>query len=145
VLLVTLLLLAGQGVCQAILQQRLAAARQEAKATLALAGAFGRQQRQQDFPAFRQRERGTAIDALNRLSKALPDDSWTDSVDIASAGTGLAIDVQGHAADAARLLALLEAQGFSGAEFRAPITRDEGGAQRFHLAARVPGAAHAAP
>jgi general secretion pathway protein L len=134
-----ILSLLGQAAWLTYAEARLAAARQEAAATKRLAAEVALLSRHQHFPTLRRRETPTSLAALDRLARALPDDSWAEEVQFDGGG----ISVAGVSADPARLLALLQAQGFQSAEFRAPVTRAEGGGQRFQIKARLAEIPHA--
>jgi Tfp pilus assembly protein PilN len=82
----------------------------------------------------RREESQTAIAILDRLARALPDDAWAEQIELAPDG----ITVGGVAGEPARLLASLQAQGFTDAQFRAPITPAEKGGQKFLLHAHLP-------
>ncbi|MEO0820411.1 MAG: PilN domain-containing protein [Pseudomonadota bacterium] len=86
--------------------------------------------------AFREkRDRPLAIEVLARLTEAVPDGTWIETLSLA----GRELELSGVSDDAAGLIARLERDpGFEGAAFRAPITRiAESGRKRFALRLRL--------
>jgi general secretion pathway protein L len=138
--LAALLSLLGQNAALALLESRVSAATAEARSTRALATELDRLRRHAHFPSQIRAETEPMIALLDRISRALPDDSWAQEIDIG----GEKIEVMGISQDAARLLALVERENFTAAEFRAPITPAEGGGQKFYLKADLPQIAHQA-
>jgi general secretion pathway protein L len=135
---VALLSLIVQAVWVEILDLRLAGARHEAAAARSLANEADALRRRQHFPSFQRDATPSAIAILNRVSRALPDDSWVDEAEIKDRQ----ITLGGISAEPAKLLALLQGAGLSGVEFAAPVTPAQGGGQRFQIRARIAGADH---
>jgi general secretion pathway protein L len=129
-----LLSIAGQLVLQAVTAEQLASVREQSASIRHLASDIAAMKRRQHYPALRREESQTAIAILDRLARALPDDAWAEQIELAPDG----ITVGGVAGEPARLLASLQAQGFTDAQFRAPITPAEKGGQKFLLHAHLP-------
>lgn len=132
--LLALISLVGQTAAMAVLESEASAVGREARSTRTLATDLDRLRRRAHFPSQVKQETLPMIALLDRVSRALPDDSWAQEIDIG----GGRIEVIGVSQDAARLLALVEGENFTSAEFRAPITPAEGGGQKFHLKADLP-------
>lgn len=76
------------------------------------------------------RQRARFVDALNAITEALPDDTHVETLQL-SDGEAL---VTGRSADASALIPLLDAHPLlERPGFRAPVTRDRDGGERFSL------------
>lgn len=130
--------LVGQSLWLAALSAQLQSLRSDVATTRKLANEVTSLERRSHFPRQRQSENASPLALLDAVSHALPDDSWAQEVTL---GQGQ-IEITGRSQDAAKLLALLEQQGFAHAEFRAPVTPAEGGGQKFQLQAKLPEPRH---
>jgi len=128
-----LLSLIGQNLTQLILDQRLDQVRSQAAATRSLAAENAKLARRQHFPSLRRQEVAPQLARLEALSRALPDDSWVEEISLKDGQ----VELTGISADPARLLGLLQANGFKDAEFKGPTIKAENG-QIFHVSAHAP-------
>ncbi|MFB2553947.1 PilN domain-containing protein [Ensifer soli] len=135
-LLVSLVVYAGSLIAQVSAAQRLA----DHQATLAqlrqqLVQSSGRVTgRQREVALLAEKKPENALFVLiDRLATIIPQDTFLDALDIGPAQ----IRIAGNSADASALIPLLEAEpGFSEAVFAAPVTRQEGGLDRFDISVR---------
>ncbi|HMA52496.1 MAG TPA: PilN domain-containing protein [Magnetospirillaceae bacterium] len=132
---VALLSLALQTGTGALLDIRLSDARREAAVARTLVGETDALRRRQHFPSVRRDELPSAIALLNRVSRILPDGSWIDELELKDRKLVLG----GISGEPAKLLPLLQAGGFAGVEFAAPVVPAEGGGQRFQIRADIVG------
>ncbi|HYD31046.1 MAG TPA: PilN domain-containing protein [Azospirillaceae bacterium] len=108
--------------------------RLEAAVVHRMADAADRLKTEGGFADARKRAAPAAVVVLEVLSRLLPDDVWLAEWRLDDG----VMQIIGHAGDAARLLPLIEeSPHFESAEFRAPLVREDGGGERFHIAARV--------
>lgn len=135
VAMLSFVLQAGAGF---VLDFRLSEARNEAATARRLAGEADALRRRQHFPSVRRDELPSAIAVLNRASRLLPDGSWLDELELKDRKLVLG----GISAEPAKLLPLLQAGGFAGVEFAAPVVPAEGGGQRFQIRADIAGGDH---
>jgi len=122
---------AVQSVWLGIAEARLATARQDAKAVHSLVAEVEHLRRQRDLPHLKRQEAPGALGTLDTLARAVPNDSWANSVTLRNGR----LVMTGQSADAARLLPLVGA-GFPDAKFDAPVTFAKDG-QVFALSARL--------
>jgi len=125
---------AVQSVWLGIAEARLATARQDVKTVRGLAAEVEHLRRQRDLPHLKRQETPSALGTLDALARAVPDDSWAESVTIRNDR----LVMTGLSADATKLLPLVGAA-FPDAKFDAPVTSVKGG-QTFALSARSTGA-----
>lgn len=130
VLAVAALSVAVQSVWLGIAEAQLAQAREDVKAVRRVAAEVEHLRRQHDMPHQKRQETPSALGTLDALARAVPDDSWAESVAIRNGR----LIMTGQSADAARLLPLVGAT-FPEAKFDAPVTAGKEG-QTFALSAR---------
>jgi len=124
---------AVQSVWLGLAEARLATARQDVKKVRSLAAEVEHLRRQRDLPHLKRQETPSALGTLDTLARAVPDDSWAESVTIRNDR----LVMTGLSADATKLLPLVGAA-FPDAKFDAPVTSVKGG-QAFALSARSTG------
>jgi general secretion pathway protein L len=85
----------------------------------------------------------TVIQALEELTRVLPDDTWVQTLDI----KGKELQIQGETASSVRLIGLFEQSSmFREASFRSPLTKGQSnGTERYQLALQIRPVAAAAP
>jgi len=85
----------------------------------------------------------TVIQALEELTRVLPDDTWVQNIDI----KGNEMQIQGETASSVRMIGLFEQSSlFKDANFRAPLTKGQAsGMERFQLALQIGAKPLAAP
>lgn len=135
VMAIALLSLILQAGASLLIDVRLAGARHEAQTARALASEIDGLRRRQHFPSVRRDELPSAIAVLNRVSRTLPDGSWLDEVDLKERKLVLG----GVSSEPAKLLPLLQADGFSLVQFAGPVVPAEGGGQHFQIRADLTG------
>ncbi|MBI5163068.1 MAG: PilN domain-containing protein, partial [Magnetospirillum sp.] len=115
------------------LEAEVAAAGGHAEAAGRLRDRLEQVRQQAAFLHQRKTARPPMVVALDRLSQVLGDETWLTQVEIA----GGELQLWGYSPNAAAVArALEEAEDFTRAEFRAPLTQDpQNGLERFHLAA----------
>jgi len=88
-----------------------------------------------EFMSTKIKGRLSVIQALEEVTRLLPDDTWLQQLEI----NGDRIDMQGVSMNASVLIGLVESSDlFKEAAFRSPITRDQrSGRERFNLSARM--------
>jgi len=77
----------------------------------------------------------TVIQALEELTRVLPDDTWVQTLDI----KGKELQIQGETASSVRLIGLFEQSSmFREASFRSPLTKGQSsGTERYQLALQI--------
>jgi general secretion pathway protein L len=77
----------------------------------------------------------TVIQALEELTRVLPDDTWVQTLDI----KGRELQIQGETASSVRLIGLFEQSSmFREASFRSPLTKGQSsGTERYQLALQI--------
>lgn len=135
VLAAALLSLVGQAVASGFVDLQLSQARQDAAAARALSAEADSLRRRQHFPSVQREELPSSIALLNRVSRALPDGSWLDELELKDRKLVLG----GISPEPAKLPALLQGAGLAGVEFAAPVVPAEGGGQRFQIRADIKG------
>jgi general secretion pathway protein L len=77
----------------------------------------------------------TVIQAMEELTRVLPDDTWVQTLDI----KGKELQIQGETASSVRLIGLFEQSSmFRDASFRSPLTKGQSGAtERYQLAVQI--------
>lgn len=77
----------------------------------------------------------TVIQALEELTRVLPDDTWVQTLDI----KGKELQIQGETASSVRLIGLFERSSmFREASFRSPLTKGQSsGTERYQLALQI--------
>lgn len=111
-----------------LLRARVEAARADLRATAARDAGLERR-----IGAMRA-ERPFAVATLDALSETLPDDAWLQRLTLSDGR----VTMEGSAADATRLLTLLEdAETFEAPRFTAPLRRVDDGRERFFLSVRT--------
>jgi len=85
----------------------------------------------------------TVIQALEELTRVLPDDTWVQTLDI----KGKELQIQGETASSVRLIGLFEHSSmFREAGFRSPLTKGQSsGTERYQLALQIKPVATVAP
>jgi general secretion pathway protein L len=85
----------------------------------------------------------TVIQALEELTRVLPDDTWVQTLDI----KGKELQIQGETASSVRLIGLFEQSSmFREASFRSPLTKGQSsGTERYQLALQIRPVAAVAP
>jgi general secretion pathway protein L len=85
----------------------------------------------------------TVIQALEELTRVLPDDTWVQTLDI----KGKELQIQGETASSVRLIGLFEQSSmFREASFRSPLTKGQSsGTERYQLALQIRPVATVAP
>ena len=85
----------------------------------------------------------TVIQALEELTRVLPDDTWVQTLDI----KGKELQIQGETASSVRLIGLFEQSSmFREASFRSPLTKGQSsGTERYQLALQIRPSARVAP
>lgn len=85
----------------------------------------------------------TVIQALEELTRVLPDDTWVQTLDI----KGKELQIQGETASSVRLIGLFERSSmFREASFRSPLTKGQSsGTERYQLALQIRPVAAVAP
>ncbi|MGH7090151.1 MAG: PilN domain-containing protein, partial [Stellaceae bacterium] len=119
----------------AALDQRIAAARIDAEASLRIAKAIEADRRAADFLVDRKRNQPSAIDVLLELTRLAPDDTWIERAEFSN-GT---VEVSGISPSASGLIARFEtSKVLHNAEFRSPVTPDPTtGREHFVISAHV--------
>jgi general secretion pathway protein L len=117
------------------LEARVEQAKAEAEDVAALREGLLAAHARASFLRLARQERVPAIAVLDEVSRVLPDDTWLARLDLA----GDALDLQGEAKEATRLIALLDGSAMlAEVQFRSPVTRTpDGTAERFHVGARI--------
>lgn len=131
-LAVALLSVAAQSVWLGIVEAELSQARRDAKSVRLLAAEIERLRRKQDLPHLKRQETQGALATLDLLARALPNDSWVETVTLRDGK----LTMTGQSADATRLLPLIGAS-FANARFDAPVTASVKGDQTFALSAET--------
>ena len=124
-----------QGMIMQDLQARTDAVRGEAGEVQALRQEIERLNRESTQVVERKLGAPRVIDALNELSRLLPDDTWLQRLEL----KGTSLTLHGESAAASALIGLLEGSDrFHGATFRSPVVRDpRSGRDRFQIVAEV--------
>jgi general secretion pathway protein L len=117
------------------LQRAVASARAEADESRRLQEEIARLSNEGDFIVDRKRERPPAVEVLNEITHALPDDTWLYRLRLIEGE----LQTFGYSPNASALIGLIEGSPlFASAQFRAPLTRDPRiDAEQFHIAFRV--------
>jgi general secretion pathway protein L len=117
------------------LQADVAAARAEAEESLAMRDRLEQLTRSAQFLAGDKSRQPLVVRVLDELTRLVPDQAYITQLDIHDK----TVEVQGFAATASDLIALLEQSPlFKAPEFRSPVTQDRrSGAERFHVSAEL--------
>ena len=117
------------------LQADVAAARTEAEESLAMRDRLEQLTRSAEFLEADKRRQPMVVRVLDELTRLVPDQAYITQLDIHDQ----TVEVQGFAATASDLIALLEQSPlFKAPEFRSPVTQDRrSGAERFHVSAEL--------
>jgi general secretion pathway protein L len=103
------------------LARRVAEAKRQADAALALQKEIGEAAIDAQFLVMRRRQMPTISELLRTLTHLLPDDTWLTELQI----TSTEVQLNGYSNSATALLSVLDdAAGFSGAAFRSSLTHD---------------------
>ena len=117
------------------LQADVAAARAEAEESLAMRDRLEQLTRSAEFLEADKRRQPMVVRVLDELTRLVPDQAYITQLDIHDQ----TVEVQGFAATASDLIALLEQSPlFKAPEFRSPVTQDRrSGAERFHVSVEL--------
>ena len=121
------------------LQRRVAAARADADAAVAMREEIDHLKQGALFLIERKRQAILTVKVLDDLTRLIPDTSWVFQFQVVAGE----ITMAGYSASASGLIPLLEeAPEFAGAQFRSPVTQDpREGLERFQISVGVAGGA----
>ena len=115
------------------LSDQVALARREANALLDVETQLEKSRESLNYVMTRRREAPPVLEALDLVTRLLPDDTWLQQFDLRE-GT---LELRGMSAQATALIKRLEeSPGFESVGFRSPVVQAQG-KERFHLSARL--------